>query len=1099
MPSHRLSKCFQCKRYCWSRQRLLNCFLCNSIVHAKCLHFRFRSEHMNTFFCQSCVGDILPFHTVKDNEFQSLFRDTVHDIINNFNVLDDNLLDYGCVEENNISVCKYYYPYELRKLHVNGNLNRELSMIHVNIRSIKRNFYKLENLLSKFIYPPQIIGLSETNIQDENKKQDEKKKQEKQDKFIPTLKGYDFFSDDSRLRVGGSGIFIKSDLDYTVRNDLYLKVKDCENVWLEICTQNKKIIVSSLYRHPRHNFSEYQEAILNTIEKINSKKQLFYILGDMNLNLLKYSESKNIQYYLDQLQTVNCHNIIDKPTRVTMSSFSLIDHIYTNDLIHKLTPSIILSDISDHFPTFLSINTPVFETPKEVKFRDMKHFVPGRFLYELKESIASISEKVLKFETGNQSDYKTAVDNAFSDFHHSFFDLVNEHAPYKTISPTRHKFKEKPWISRRILDLGKKRDKLYSQALKTRDSDLFDQYKQIRNKVNHETKLSEKHFYRNKIQAAKNKSKVMWQLINGALHTTKKKSKSNISRVKILEKNKPPKYLNDPNDIANAFNEFFVNIGKSMADKIPNVDSVNYSARLLQSFALQEVVVDEIANLIYALSDNKSCREDDIPVKFLKLSCSVIAPFLTNIFNKCITLGIYPDLLKTAKVIPLFKEGQKDECSNYRPISLLMHANKIFEKLIHKRLYSFLQKMNILDKNQYGFRKKHSTAYAIYDLIENKLKNLDDDLITCALYIDLSKAFDTVDHNILMSKLENYGIRGTPLDLLKNYLSNRKQFTVVNGQKSGELPIEIGVPQGSVLGPLLFLLYINDLPYASLLLTKLYADDTCLIFSAKTVDELQVVINREVNKIQSWMFSNKLSINYKKTKFMIINKRNNHAPFRLYINDNRIEQVKCFKYLGIRIDDKLEWKEQIKYIEGKISSACGAICRLRQTIDTRFLRTFYFAHAYFHLQYSTLAWYNTTKRNLKKLNSLHGKLIRLMTLHGPLRDFNFSADEMFKNLNLLRLDDIYKLELAKFMHRAVNKNLPQNFEFHFTRINEMHPYNLRSIRKQAFYSKLTKTAKYRNWITNSGISLWKDIPSNVKDLSYKSFAKKYKTMIVDSY
>ena len=316
--------------------------------------------------------------------------------------------------------------------------------------------------------------------------------------------------------------------------------------------------------------------------------------------------------------------------------------------------------------------------------------------------------------------------------------------------------------------------------------------------------------------------------------------------------------------------------------------------------------------------------------------------------------------------------------------------------------------MNVLDKNQYGFRKKHSTAYAIYDLIENKLKNLDNDFITCALYIDLSKAFDTVNHNILLSKLENYGIRGIPLDFIKNYLSNRKQFTVVNEHKSRELLIEIGVPQGSVLGPLLFLLYINDLPFASLLLTKLYADDTCLIFSAKTIDELQVVINREMIKIQNWMFSNKLSINYKKTKFMIINKGQNHAPFRLYINDNRIQQVNCFKYLGVRIDDKLQWKEQIKFIEGKLSSACGAMYRLRQTIDTKILRTFYFAHVYSYLQYATLAWHNTTKQNLKRLNSLHGKLVKTMTLHGPLRDFNFSAEEMFKNMNLLKLEDIKK-------------------------------------------------------------------------------------------
>ena len=536
-----------------------------------------------------------------------------------------------------------------------------------------------------------------------------------------------------------------------------------------------------------------------------------------------------------------------------------------------------------------------------------------------------------------------------------------------------------------------------------------------------------------------------------------------------------------------------------MAEKLPDCQNVIRSPRVINSFALAETYGEEIQKLINELSENKSCREDDIPVKFLKLSSSVVCNFLAYIFNKCVSLGVYPSLLKVAKVIPLYKKDSKEECSNYRPISLLMHINKVFEKLIHRRLYRFLQKNNVLNQNQYGFRKNSSTAFAIYDLIENKLKNLDENLYTCALYVDFSKAFDTVNHSILLRKLDHHGIRGVPLELFKSYLSNRKQYTCVNGSKSQELLIEIGVPQGSVLGPLLFLLYINDLPYASVLLTKLFADDTCLVFSAKTIDQLQIVINSEMLKIHNWMVSNKLSINYSKTKYMLFHRQRNQHPFSLYINNKRIDKVNCIKYLGVKIDDKLTWRKHIKYIEGKLSSACGAIYRLRQYVGQECLRTFYFAHAYFHLQYSILAWYNTQNQYLQRLNSLHGKLVRLMTLHGPLQAFYFSANEMFKNMNLLKIEDIFSLELAKFMHRAHSNNLPSNFETYFTRIEDMHNYNLRSIKNKTFYTKSTNTAKYRKWLTNSGVELWKTITPELKNLSYKCFSQKYKQNIVDSY
>ena len=280
--------------------------------------------------------------------------------------------------------------------------------------------------------------------------------------------------------------------------------------------------------------------------------------------------------------------------------------------------------------------------------------------------------------------------------------------------------------------------------------------------------------------------------------------------------------------------------------------------------------------------------------------------------------------------------------------------------------------------------------------------------------------------------------------MIKSYLTGRKQYTVVNGVKSCELLIDIGVPQGSVLGPLLFLLYINDLPLVTDSISKLYADDTCLLISAPTLNALQIKVNREVNKMYKWMLSNKLSLNYTKTKFMLFQRQKTSMPFNLYINDKKIKEVSSFKYLGVRIDNRLSWKDHIKHLESKLAQSCGAIARIRRITNQQCLRVLYYAHVYSYLQYAILSWSSANKNAMKKLTSLHNRCIRLMCLHGPLYDLNFSAKELFKNLKILTTEDICKFEMANFMHKVSNKRVPPSLISHFTFASDIHNYNTRS-------------------------------------------------------
>ena len=461
--------------------------------------------------------------------------------------------------------------------------------------------------------------------------------------------------------------------------------------------------------------------------------------------------------------------------------------------------------------------------------------------------------------------------------------------------------------------------------------------------------------------------------------------------------------------------------------------------------------------------------------------------------------GCYPDTLKIAHIVPVHKKGNRDDCSNYRPISLLSNFNRLFEKIIYTRLYKYFEKYKLLNYNQYGFRKNHSTNMAAYDILESKIADLDRDKVTCAVYLDLSKAFDTVDKKLLIKKLSHYGIRGKALELMQNYLDNRHQCTNINGVLSDLILIELGVPQGSNLGPLLFLIYINDLPGASSLITKLFADDTCLLFSANSITELQHIANNELAKIENWLVSNKLTLNHSKTKFMVISKRGRSAALNIRLNNHVIEQVNSIVYLGLTIDSKLSWDSHIKQLETDLSVASGIMSKLRYYVDFDSLKSYYYAKVYSSLQYGILSWGGCCESKLHKLNVIHNSILRLMVFRNFPEGVRISNDTLYKSLGLLQLKEIYELELAKFMHKAYYKALPHCLNDMFTRIETIHHYPTSSRRNRVYYKKITRSEKSKRWISSKGIDLWETIPDFLRNLNFYLFKRKYKSYLIERY
>ena len=487
---------------------------------------------------------------------------------------------------------------------------------------------------------------------------------------------------------------------------------------------------------------------------------------------------------------------------------------------------------------------------------------------------------------------------------------------------------------------------------------------------------------------------------------------------------------------------------------------------------------------------------DRIPPKIIKWAPDLFAPIHMNIFNKCIDLGYYPNSMKVAKVVPIYKKGDKEEFNNYRPISILIQFNQLFERLISKRLTNFFNKFEILTTKQFGFLKRHCTEHAILDLKEYIMDNLEKKEATAVLFLDLQKAFDTVSHDILLKKLQHYGIRGNAYKLLSSYLSGRKQFTKICNTESDLASVIWGVPQGSVLGPLLFLIYINDLPNASSLCSWLFADDTALAMSSKNIDELEVRFNSEVSKVQDWLLANGLSVHYTdKTQYMLIHgttfKSTDVEKFSLTMGGNLIERTISYRYLGVEVDNKLNWKAQIKQLCSILANVCGVISKARHYLDRKSLMLIYKSLFESRLQYALLGWGTAPEYFFSKIRVLQNRAVRFITFSS----FRTAMAPLYSKLKILPLSKLLFQQQSIFMHSLHYKSLP--FALSVYCHQPQHSYATRYAASKNYILPPVHTDRGKKSIKFSGPKAWADVPTDLKEIAFrKPFSKHLKKHIL---
>lgn len=1039
----------------------------------------------NHDICSNCIAQILPFACVNDEDFESNFLTDTSNVSQNsvenfshilFNPFRSNSdfspVNYLLDPDRNffesaselLDNCEYFLEDQFNNSIGQNHVPENFSLFHLNVRSQNKNFEMFENLLNTLDVNFSAIALTETWLNDSH------------DISYFNLPGYVFINVNRNFQTGGGvGLYIKDDLRIKRRDDL--NFVEAESLFVDVIDKfGKQFLVGVIYRPPDKNLEEFIDELDVILAKVDSEGKSLWLTGDFNINLLN-TENDLTSYFLNRLFSYSYFPLISKPTRVTNHSATLIDNIFTNSLENNIKSGVLITDISDHFGIFTLSNFKLYSS-------NLPKFVTKRCFTD--KNINEFSESLSNCDWSSLENSITA-DHAYDSFTDIFSDKFEKHFPLKRIKIKPPKLR-KPWMTTGLATSCKTKTRLFYRYKQYPSEYRHNKYKTYRNKLNFLQRTAKKEYFSNQFDLAKHDLKQTWKTIKQALNKPLKKESKSPQEFKLNDS-----VIHD-GEVSKFFNDFFSNIGPTLDKNIPN-NNIDFRQFLrnkmnstFTSFKLTNE--NEIIEIITHMKNiSMSSGWDEIPGLLIRKICHIISKPLSIIINISLNSGVFPDKLKIAKVIPVFKSGDPSSFSNYRPISILPFFSKIYEKIVYKRLLFYLDENNILNPCQFGFRRKHSTAHAITYLINKISEAIDKKDFTLGIFIDLSKAFDTVNHNILLDKLMHYGINGVILSWFTSYLQSRKQYTLYNGINSKYLNITCGVPQGSILGPLLFLIYVNDLSYiSSILNTIMFADDTNFFYSHSNVENLISTVNIELAKCSVWLNANRLSLNMDKTHFILFSSNKKYFPpftEHVKINDAPIHNAQTTKFLGITLDKNLSWKTHISNISSKIAKNIGIINKIKSILPERILLSLYYTMVFPYLSYCNIVWASTYPTHLKRLFILQKRIVRIIT-SSNYRDHSLP---LFSKLNILNVSNINFLQTASFVFNFLKGNLPQTFNNFFMKNSSYHSYNTRSCND--LHCSRPRTRLYDFSIRCQGPKIWNSLPNYIKEASHYTFFKHY--------
>lgn len=861
-----------------------------------------------------------------------------------------------------------------------------LKLLNQNIRSINRNFDGLTTLLERSGTTWDLIILTECWLLHSPP--------------IPVMQGYNLAAT-SRHRTQNEGVIVYS----RTQLQIYFKEPEIHDANCLALTINKDTVVIAIYRPPaQQNFTLFLESLNELLKSYSSYKNIV-LAGDINIDI----SEKNIDSRShDYLTLLTYHGMLPAHELPTRLNRSCLDHIILKSKNHACC-LVADTSLTDHDTTLLFLHTSsqynnLTQNNKTRKFID----------YD------KINEKLLQIDFSllyNSTDANVATNY----FINTLNTIILENTSLKVV-PHRKRLR-KLWMTPGLLRCLRNRDKLHKKVKKYPNNEVLQlTFKRYRNYCTSLLKSAKSNYDRAQIKNAQNNNKKLWETIKTITHTKKQNTHAN----DLLTHAGPANSIN-------TVNHYFANVGSSLALNIhakKTHSKVPILFSHLRTFAMLETDQSEIETLINSLRTDCATGSDNISGIILKKFKHILLAPVTFLCNLAISTGVFPDVFKLAVVHPIYKgTGDRRLPNNYRPISILPTLSKILEKIMNHRLIKFLDKYNLLSPSQYGFRSGISTSDAVLNLTNEIVTKLDKKNKVIGIFLDLAKAFDTISIPTLITKLEAVGLRGNQLSLFRSYLTGRRQCVKISDLISDELPIAYGVPQGSILGPTLFLIYINDLCQLNITNGSIYtyADDTALVFHGSSWEAAFSFAQCGLNTVTDWLSKNLLTLNVDKTKYVTFSLSTrgkiSSSPFSLIAHSCNplgqtacgcpsLARTNCIRYLGIQIDDLLSFHSHIDVLSSRLRKLTYIFKNLRHVTDRNVLTLVYLALCQSVTQYCIVAWGGSSKTHFLKLERAQRCILKV----GWRLPYRFPTNDLYKTCKVLSVRKLFILNLIMTTH-----------------------------------------------------------------------------------